>query len=280
MPEEPATTLNQIVDAHIHLLPGRLAEKVRTFFLEHIEADLAFPLDHAAVLAILRRSGVSMAWSLPYAHKPGVGAGLNASSAEVAARFAGNPVTVVGGATVHPRDRDSAAIVREAREVYGLKILKLHCSVGNFQVDDPGLEGVWQFVSERRIPVVIHLGHAVSGQTAASELAPLEGLAARFPQARLIIAHCGHRAGAQALDLLEKYPGLYADLTPVVTELVALPASRVNRLATKLLFGSDAPNTALSIEQCLAHIRGFGLEPAAEAAILGGTARRLLREVI
>jgi predicted TIM-barrel fold metal-dependent hydrolase len=280
MLEESATAPNRIVDAHIHLLPGRLAEKVRAFFLEHIEESLAFPLDHATVLAMLGQAGVATVWSLPYAHKPGVAVGLNASSAEVAARFAGNPVTVVGGATVHPHDNDPAAIVREAREVYGLKVLKLHCSVGNFQVDDPGLDGVWRFVSERRIPVVIHLGHAVSGRTIGSELGPLEGLAARFPQARLIIAHCGHRAGPQALDLLEKYPGLYADLTPVVTELVALPASRVNQLASKLLFGSDAPNTALSIEQCLAHIRGFGLEPAAEAAILGGTARRLLSEVI
>lgn len=278
--ESAVTVVNPIVDAHVHLLPGKLAEKVRAFFLEHIEATLAFPLDHVTILAMLARSGINTVWSLPYAHKAGVAAGLNASSAEIAGRFAGNPVTVVGGATVHPQDSDPLAIVREAREVHGLKVLKLHCSVGNFQVDDLGLDGVWQFVSERRMPVVIHLGHAVSGRTTTEELAPLEQVAVRFPEARLIIAHCGHRAGPQALDLIEKYPNLFADLTPVVTEPVALPAARVNRLAARLLFGSDAPNTALSIEQCLAHIRGFGLEPAAEAAILGGTARRLLSEVI
>lgn len=245
-----------------------------------MEGKLVYPLDHAAILAALGKAGVSTVWSLPYAHKPGVATGLNASSAEIAARFAGSPVTVVGGATVHPGDANPAAIVQKAREAHDLKVLKLHCSVGNFEADDPALDEVWQYVSERRIPVIIHLGHAVSGHTLSGELRPLERVAQRFPQARLIIAHCGHRAGPQALDLVEKYPGIYADLTPVVTELIALPAGRVNQLAEKLLFGSDAPNTALTVEECLAHVRSFRLDPAAEAAILGGTARRLLSEVI
>jgi predicted TIM-barrel fold metal-dependent hydrolase len=80
--------------------------------------------------------------------------------------------------------------------------------------------------------------------------------------------------------MVEQYPGIYADLTPVVTEPVEVPAGRVNKLADKLLFGSDAPNTAIGIEECLAHIRSMGLSRAAEAAILGGTARRLLSEVL
>jgi predicted TIM-barrel fold metal-dependent hydrolase len=269
-----------IVDSHTHLLPGRLAEKVRAFFNANMEGDLAYPLDHETILARLARAGIATVWSLPYAHKPGVAAGMNASSAAIAARLAGNPVKVVGAGTVHPGDTDPAAIVREAREKYDLKVLKLHCSVGNFEVDDPRLDEAWQYLAGRRIPVIIHLGHAISGHTIVPELLPLERVAQRFPQARLIVAHCGHRAGPQVLDLVEKYPGIYADLTPVVTEPVELPPARVNQLAEKLLFGSDAPNTAVSAEQNLAHIRKFGLEEKALAAILGGTARRLLSEVI
>lgn len=284
--EEPYTNPNfdptrlSIVDSHTHLLPGRLAEKVRAFFDANMEGDLAYPLDHETILAMLARAGIGMVWSLPYAHKPGVASGMNASSADIVARLAGNPVKVVGAGTVHPGDTDPAAIVREAREKYDLKVLKLHCSVGNFEVDDPRLDGAWQYLAERRIPAIIHLGHAISGHTTAPELFPVERVARKFPQARLIVAHCGHRAGPQVLDLVEKYPGLYADLTPVVTEPVELPPARVNQLAEKLLFGSDAPNTALSAEQNLAHIRKFGLEESAQAAILGGTARRLLAEVI
>lgn len=272
--------LLSIVDSHTHLLPGRLAEKVRAFFNANMDGDLAYPIDHEAILEMLARAGIGMVWSLPYAHKPGVAAGMNASSADIVARLAGNPVKVVGAGTVHPGDADPAAIVREAREKYDLKVLKLHCSVGDFEADDPRLDGAWQYLGERRIPVVIHLGHAVSGHTVAAELGPVERIAQKFPQARLIIAHCGHRAGPQALDLVEKYPGIYADLTPVVTEAVQLPAARVNQLAEKLLFGSDAPNTALCAEQNLAHIRKFGLGEKAQAAVLGGNARRLLSEAL
>jgi predicted TIM-barrel fold metal-dependent hydrolase len=268
------------VDSHTHLLPGRLAEKIRAFFNANMDGDLAYPIDHEAILAMLAQAGIGTVWSLPYAHKPGVAAGMNASSADIVARLAGNPVKVVGAGTVHPGDTDPAAIVREAREKYGLKVFKLHCSVGDFEADDPRLEGAWRYLADRRMPVIIHLGHAVSGHTTAAELAPVERIARKFPQARLIIAHCGHRAGPQALDLVEKYEGIHADLTPVVTEPVALPATRVNQLAEKLLFGSDAPNTAICAEQNLAHLKKFGLSETARAAILGGTARRLLAEVV
>jgi len=269
-----------IVDSHIHLLPGRLALKIRAFFEERITAALAYPLDHTTVLNMLQQVGIDTVWSLPYAHKAGVAAGMNQSSAEIVKEQATHPVKMIGGATVHPLDNDPAAIVLEALDTYGLKVLKLHCSVGNFRADDPAFNPVWALVSERRMPVIIHLGHAVSGHTAASEVEPIARVAEAFPQARIIIAHCGHVAGPEALDLVETYPSVYADLTPVVFELVAVPAERVNQLAHKLLFGSDAPNTGLSVQQCLAHIKNFELEPEAEANILGGTARKLLAEVL
>ena len=35
-----------IVDSHVHLLPGRLAQKVRAFFEMGGPVDFAYPLDH------------------------------------------------------------------------------------------------------------------------------------------------------------------------------------------------------------------------------------------
>ncbi len=268
------------VDSHVHLLPGRLAEKIRAFFDRHISDQLAFPLDHTIVLNTLHEAGIKTVWSLPYAHKAGVAEGMNQSSADIVKEQAAHPVTIVGGATVHPQDSDPATIVQEALDTHGLRVLKLHCSVGNFLPDDPLLNPVWELVSVRRMPVIIHVGHAVSGHTLGEELAPVERVAQNFPDARIIIAHCGHRAGPQVLDMVEQYPNIHADLTPVVRELVMLPAARVEQLAHKLLFGSDAPNTALTIQQCLDHIRSFNLSPASESAIMGDTARRLFSQII
>ncbi len=271
-----------MVDSHVHLLPERLARKIRAYFDAHISKDhiLAYPLDQEALLAALYDLGIDTVWTLPYTHKAEIAAGLNEASAAIVARHANAPVEVIGGATVHPHDSDPAAIVREALDRYGLRVLKLHCSVGNFEADDPALDPVWALVAARRMPVVVHIGHATSGQTAAAELLPLERVALRHPEARIIIAHCGHPAGPQALDLVEKYPTIYADLTPVVTEPVALPTERVHQLSHKLLFGSDAPNTVLTVEEALAHVKSFGLNAQAEAGILGGNARRLISEVL
>ena len=104
-----------IVDAHTHLLPGRLAQKVRTFLERHLPGPLAYPLDHEAVLERLHADGVQEVWSFPYAHRPGTARAMNEASAETVRRFARGPVTVTGGATVHPGDDDPAGIVAEAR---------------------------------------------------------------------------------------------------------------------------------------------------------------------
>lgn len=241
---------------------------------------LAYPLDHALVLEKLAAAGIGTVWSFPYAHREGVAAGLNAASARTVQEQSGGPVEVIGGATVHPRDEAPAAIVKEAFEEHGLRVLKLHCSVGNFSPDDPALNSVWELVSLRRVPVVIHLGHAVSGHTNAAELVPLVNLIERYPEARIIVAHCGHSAAAKTLDLVQHYPHLYADLTPVVFDLVDLPPERAALLSNKLLFGTDAPNAVIPAEKCLEHLRSLHLPSLAESAILGGTARRLIAEVL
>lgn len=267
-----------IVDSHVHLLPDELARKVRTFFSEQIHPHLAYPLEHGTILDALAAAGVREVWSLPYAHRPGVASGLNVASSQLVRTYSEHTVRVLGGATIHPDDLEPEALLAEAFEEYRLSVLKLHCSVGDFRPDALALDRTWGFVSERAIPVVVHLGHAVSGHTDASDLDPISNVAARYPEAVIVIAHCGHRAGELVLDLLERFPNVYADLTPVVADLVTLPPDRVEQLAHKLLFGSDAPNVALPVEASLAHVRGLELSAPAARQVLGGTARRLIRQ--
>lgn len=264
-----------IVDSHVHLLPDKLAQKVRRFFEQHINFDLAFPLDHAVILERLAAIGIDTVWSLPYAHKPGVAEWLNSSSAEIK-RQNNSRVAIVAGATIHPQDSYPAELLKKAFEEEDLQVLKLHCSVGNFSADDPALNEVWELVSRLAVPVIVHCGMAVSGHSTINDLSPVEKVAQNYPHAKIIIAHSAHPQGSAALDLVEKYPNIYTDLTPVVSEVVALPPARVQKLASKILFGTDAPNTALTAEQCLAHLRSWSLSAEAEAAILGDNARRLL----
>jgi predicted TIM-barrel fold metal-dependent hydrolase len=79
---------------------------------------------------------------------------------------------------------------------------------------------------------------------------------------------------------MDAHPHVHADLTPVVRDPVVLPTDVAERLADRLLLGSDAPNTPISSGESLARVRDLGLSPAAEAAITGGTARRLQDDIL
>ena len=266
-----------MIDSHVHLLPDRLAAKIRAFFDQGAPSRMAYPIDHGFVLDRLSEAGITTVWSLPYAHKPSVADGMNESLREIARTS--HSVTIINGSTVHPHDDDPLVVVRRAVEDHHSKVLKLHCSVGDFAIDNPLLDPVWEYVSEHRLPVVIHAGHHENGFTETDELDPIELVAQRFPEAVLIIAHCGHRAAAQALDIIERNTNVYADLTPVVFEPVALPIGRAQHLHTKLLFGTDAPNTAVTAESALEHLRSQDLTLEAWQAITHDNAERLTSAV-
>jgi predicted TIM-barrel fold metal-dependent hydrolase len=274
-----------VVDAHVHLLPSRLQAAIRGFFFARgFPSDgFAYPADPAEVCDRLAVEGIGEAWSLPYARRPGSAAELNAAMARFAAAHAdGAAVKVIGGCTVHPADDHPARLVRAAVEDLGLRVLKLHCSVGDFAADDRRLDPVWEYVSAMAVPVVLHAGHAPDGHTEAAELTPVATVARRHPEARIIIAHCGHAASDEALRLVAEHPWVHADLTPVLDQPVRPALAGLAAVPGKVLFGSDAPNTGLTVSGLLAGLAGQadgGLTAEARAAITGGTARRLLSDV-
>lgn len=272
-----------VVDSHVHLLPGRLGEKVRSFFTAG-EArgsfSLAYPADHAQVVDRLAAEGVDEIWCLPYAHKPGVADGLNDSTAAIARSFSGHRLSVVGGATVHPADDSPADVVERAVGPHGLRVLKLHCSVGDFAVDDPRLDGAYATAAAHRMPVVIHLGHSVNGLTEEHEIASISRVCAAHPGLPVVLAHFGHHSAHAAAELFARHPNFHADLTPVVTAAPDVTRTMLAGNAERILFGTDAPNTAITAAAHMAWVRSFGLDGADETAILGGNARRLTDAVL
>jgi len=127
-----------LVDAHCHIMPDRLAQAIRRFFDERMGGG---QLAYAGVLKddvvrAERAAGVVRFWALPYAHKAGVAASLNEWMAAEVSPIAG----AVAAATFHPDDPDLPALVERAFDGLGLRLAKLHCSVGNFAADDVRLE--------------------------------------------------------------------------------------------------------------------------------------------
>ena len=278
MDEQPASSSVRVrvVDTHVHLLPGRLGEKVRQFFAP-IKDELVYPADHVGVLTQLAAEGVDEIWNLPYAHKPGVAAWLNEQTALIAGEDTGP--NVVTGATVHPGDQDPVTIVRHAVEVLGARVLKLHCSVGTFHADDARLDQMWFYAAAIRLPVVVHVGHDSNGRTTHDELDSVHAVADRHPDARVVVAHCGLPAESSTLDLIERHANVYADLTPVTRVIPVVPPERLAGLAGRLLFGSDAPNTAITAADGLARLRSLTHAGDTLDLVCHRNADRLHREV-
>jgi predicted TIM-barrel fold metal-dependent hydrolase len=93
----------------------------------------------------------------------------------------------------------------------------------------------------------------------------------------LVVAHAAHPATAAAVALVESHPNVYVDLTPRVVDRVALAADVIERVADRVLFGSDLPNTQVTVEQNLERLAA--LSPAARLAVGSGNAARLLAAV-
>jgi uncharacterized protein len=269
----------RLIDAHVHLLPSPLAERVRELFDTYLPGRTRYPLEVPALVEQLAAEGVTGAWTLPYAHRPGVAGWLNEETASLRDRWADGPVALVAGATVHPGDEDPAAVVRDAVLALGARVLKLHCAVGSFEVDDARLDPVWDLCADLRLPVVLHAGHDPLGRTEQAHLRGLPAVADRHPQVPLIVAHCGHPAVDATLELLAHHPNLHADLTPVVADPVEMAPADLARFADRLLFGSDAPNTGFRIPELLERLRAAGLRDDALAAITHANAERLVAAV-
>lgn len=263
------------VDAHTHLLPDRLARKIRAYFDERVPGAMAYPLQPEAVLDSHAEAGITTVWNLPYAHKPGMSARLNESMADLELALTGRGVDIVTGCTVHVADDDPAELLRRAVKDLEAGVCKLHCSVGDYSPDDSRFGEFWEVVGELEVPVIVHAGHATDGHTEASELAPIDAVANAHPDARIVIAHCGHQAYLEALELLAKHPNVYADLTPVGDSVVPLSTELCQEFQSKLMFGTDAPNARLTAAQLLKELPA-DLGAEATDAILSGTARSLI----
>jgi len=186
------------------------------------------------------------------------------ANAELARIVAGNP-RLIGFAFVHAR-RDAGrigAMVRRAVREWGFRGIKVHGSEAQ-----PTRE-VCEAARACRVPVLVD----VTGRPHV-----LHMLAPQYPDVTFVVAHLGSfwddwRAQQQTVDILARYPNVYADTSGVRRfDYLAEAVQRAG--AGKLLFGTDGPWLHPGLE--LEKIRLLRLPAADEAKILGGNALRLV----
>jgi len=184
---------------------------------------------------------------------------------EVAALVRADPRRWIGFAMVHP-ERDRARVHRMIEDAVlrlGLRGIKVHRHDARIH------RQVCDAAQRWRLPVLYDPG----GDTGALSL-----LAQTHPDVAFVFAHLGSfaddwAAQRQVIDLISRYPNLFAD-TAGVRRFDLLEEAFRRAGPGKLLFGSDGPWLHPGLE--LAKIRA--LRPSAEAfaCMAGGNALRLI----
>lgn len=236
-----------LIDVHTHFMPEPVMAKVWQYFdaagpLTGRPWPITYRMGEEQRLARIRAFGVRAFTAMVYPHKPGMARWLNSWAAD----FATRTPDCLHTATFYP-EPDSATYVRQAIAA-GARIFKAHIQVGDYDPNDPLLDGVWGTLQDTGTPVVIHCGHSpVAG--AHTGPGPVAKLLERHPGLRLIVAHMGHPDYAAFLDLADRHPLVMLDTTMAFTDWAERDApfprdglARLRDLKGRVLFGTDYPN--------------------------------------
>jgi predicted TIM-barrel fold metal-dependent hydrolase len=272
--------LERMIDIHTHFMPKPMLDKVWVYFdqvgpLTGRPWPIAYRLDEAERLQVLRSFGVRAFTSLTYPHKSGMATWLN----DWCADFAAATPDCVQSATFYP-EPDAASYVAHALD-RGARVFKAHVQVGDYDPNDPLLDDVWGLLQESATPVVIHGGH---GPAPGRFTGPgtIASLLARYPRLVLVVAHLGLPDYEEFLDLADKHTQVHLDTTMVFTafteQSTPFPASRRHRLLDleeRILFGSDFPNIPYPYLSAVDALLDLDLGAAWSRSVLHDNAARL-----
>ncbi len=267
-----------IIDMHVHYFPPAVFRAIWRFFESQSNGlwKIRYKLSQDKHLETLRNEGVARCTTLVYAHKPDMADALNDFIRREAER---RPVLLPFG-TIFAGDGRVGERARRLFEEFGFFGIKLHPFVSGEEIDDERFWPAYEIMAERRRVLVCHPG---SGPVYAATdgAGRLRRVLERFPNLRVVVAHCGAFEYGDYPELALDFPHVYFDtaMNCVHTEVFHnnCPGREFFlRNHDRILFGSDFPNVPYPYGDQKAAITRLGLGPAIEDSIFFGNARRLL----
>ena len=206
----------------------------------------------------------------------------------IAAAVRAHADVFIGFAGVDPwKGRLAVDEARRAREVLGLRGLKLHPGLQKFAPNDARFYPLWAAAAELGLVCLFHTGMMGTGAGLPGGggyklkyVNPLllDDVAADFPSLEIIMAHPGWPWQPEQLAMARHKANLYIDLSGWSPKY--FPGELVQNinglLQDKCLFGSDWP--FLTPERWLADFAALPIGEAVRRKILRDNARRLLAE--
>ncbi|MGZ3697765.1 MAG: amidohydrolase family protein [Bdellovibrionota bacterium] len=304
-----------IIDSHVHVFPDALGKIAPAFaqgpvavlrkrarswwrpvsssmhkmqtMLRHLPGAARFGLDEISGLAPLpslliegtphdlreetEAAGVSKAFVI--AHPPYLTNETVLALAEEDPRLV--PVVNIPRGTMRP------GITLKKLVEQGARALKIHPAADGEGVESPRYRSLLRAASELGLPVILHTGCI---HTHLLYRSPQEGKAERFepwfkafPNVKFVLAHLNFHEPLIALDLMERYPNLYADTSWQPAEIIGEAVRRVG--AERILFGTDWPfvggNLRIGLERIQDCIETGTMTEPQSRQILGENALKL-----
>jgi uncharacterized protein len=266
-----------LTDAHIHIFPPKLMEAVFSFFQKQYGWKLPFPTDPDKLANLLQEQGVEKAFTLAYAHKPGLSRSINHW---LAGYCRTNPWLVPFGA-VHPLDSTPEQVAIECFDRYNFAGMKLHCLVQQCRPDDEKLYPLYETIADRSKGIIIHAGSFPQPDNRYLGVCYVENLLRRYPTLNLVIPHLGLNDLQAYSGLLDQYDNLFLDTAFIFqNEIVSLPLKGIVDVMLahpdRIIYGSDFPLILEPPGNGIERILGLGLPQYIYKNLFSGNAARFL----
>jgi uncharacterized protein len=178
--------------------------------------------------------------------------GLWVNDADVANYVAQDPEHLIGFLSLDPTQPGWQDEMREGHERFRLRGIKLMPMYADFYPQDKLLDPLWQYASDRQLPVLLHTGTTFVSKAPIDCTLPrhLDEVAIRFPEAKMILAHLGHPYEGETVAVIRKHPNLFADISALFYRpwqlFHSLMLVHEYNVWEKVLFGTDFPVTTVA----------------------------------
>jgi uncharacterized protein len=184
-------------------------------------------------------------------------------------------------ASINPMTRLNAAkqLEYDVKQL-GAVGLKLYPSYQWFYPNDRALYPVYAKAVELGVPVTFHTGSSTFTGSRIKYAQPihLDDVAVDFPDLVILMAHAGRPFWyAEAEWLVKRHPNVYIDVAGLPPKRLLQYLPDLERMSSKVLFGSDWPAIPSSLADNVSQVRELPITDAAKDAILHDNAKRMLR---
>jgi len=181
------------------------------------------------------------------------------------------PDRFIGFAVINPRwNKEAVDEVVRAKEEYGMVGLKFHPAACHYRPDLPLMDPIIKKAIEFNFPMLFHCG-----ADEYSNPHNLVALAARFPEATIIMAHMGEEAWFEAIALAGTQPNIILDTTGSQNWYRILNYAMEMVGEDRIVFGMDFP--AYNPGPEISKVRDADITDAQKKKIMGENAARILK---